>query len=669
SELLDPLYTDFTNIELTLRSILRKIVDLDRETQENTLNDSMNKNIIAKIDDETLNNVFDTLDSMRQQLVQETPATGGSTELKELLNIAQVPLDLQEEFTQVYLQKGKDIYFTVEELRDNHSNFDESLIYSIINTFKLNELTMSHPPMIEKLLSDIKNQLVLSISEFSKLSDQDWINIINELISNNESGYPEIIEGEDEQEKISNYASLLYNNFLSEYPAQSVTSDIAAQAPSAAEAVSALQEAAQVAQLPPNIDIRDLNIEGVLEENQTMTGYNSIKISASAEEKLADAQKLQRAIRITTNTQLSKILYDENITAQKIYFMGESNFINLMKDKQIPICVSKQAYKNAQVIYSNLVSEFTRLNANFNKLSPSAVSPIVPSQQTLAQMEKRKSLAQFMGYEKQQMPMLLSDYTTLFGDTSYCQCEQCKSVHGASAYMVDILHFLSYRKMKNSQNIYKTSKEVLFDRRSDLGDIALNCQNANTSLLYIDLVCEILENAIIPKEDNYQTTKSEEELRANPEHVNDDVYKLLCKNKHIKKLPFNLYSEESRAYLNVIGIKLYELMELFASKSVDENINNKYMAFEYLKINSFEADIITERSSIDRLELNNNLDYYLRLDNFLKFMEIDYNQLKDLMRCDYINKEYDIEIIKEDNCKLDKQYIENKSPSTSFKNT
>ncbi|MGY0035278.1 hypothetical protein [Pedobacter sp. NJ-S-72] len=43
-----------------------------------------------------------------------------------------------------------------------------------------------------------------------------------------------------------------------------------------------------------------------------------------------------------------------------------------------------------------------------------------------------------------------------------------------------------------------SAKEVLFERRPDLGDIDLGCENAMTPIPYIDLVCELLEEAIAP---------------------------------------------------------------------------------------------------------------------------------------------------------------------------
>ena len=44
----------------------------------------------------------------------------------------------------------------------------------------------------------------------------------------------------------------------------------------------------------------------------------------------------------------------------------------------------------------------------------------------------------------------------------------------------------------------KIAKDVLFERRPDLGDTDLNCDNTNTPVSYIDVVCELLEDAVAP---------------------------------------------------------------------------------------------------------------------------------------------------------------------------
>ena len=91
---------------------------------------------------------------------------------------------------------------------------------------------------------------------------------------------------------------------------------------------------------------------------------------------------------------------------------------------------------------------------------------------------------------------------SLFQLTDSCTCEHCRSVYSPAAYLVEILQFLDKRSVTDLSTLPPTTghlaKDVLFERRPDLGDIDLSCENANTPVPYIDLVCELLEAAISP---------------------------------------------------------------------------------------------------------------------------------------------------------------------------
>ena len=113
----------------------------------------------------------------------------------------------------------------------------------------------------------------------------------------------------------------------------------------------------------------------------------------------------------------------------------------------------------------------------------------------------------------------------------------------------------------------------LTTRRPDLTHILLTCKNTNTPLPYIDLVNELLENHIapippvvidgFPTYPQYQTTNSAEELLAYPEHVDTAAYDFLKTATSAYNLPLDLPLEETRLYLDKLGIKRYGLMELF----------------------------------------------------------------------------------------------------------
>src|SRR5947209_1089165 len=102
----------------------------------------------------------------------------------------------------------------------------------------------------------------------------------------------------------------------------------------------------------------------------------------------------------------------------------------------------------------------------------------------------------------------LPDLETLFGQSSFCQCEDCGSIFSPAAYFVDVLYSIVEKGISAvDQNGKRTAgTEILFSRRTDLENIELTCQNTNTPLPYIDLTNEILENAVAPDGNFPQTT-------------------------------------------------------------------------------------------------------------------------------------------------------------------
>src|SRR5262249_18954799 len=83
---------------------------------------------------------------------------------------------------------------------------------------------------------------------------------------------------------------------------------------------------------------------------------------------------------------------------------------------------------------------------------------------------------------------------SLFGDIDFCECRHCRSVLGPAAYLADLLHFLESLPISNSAG--KTALDGISARRPDLLHLELSCENTNTEIPYVDLVLEVLENAV-----------------------------------------------------------------------------------------------------------------------------------------------------------------------------
>ncbi|MEO8677785.1 MAG: hypothetical protein ABI665_01985 [Vicinamibacterales bacterium] len=177
----------------------------------------------------------------------------------------------------------------------------------------------------------------------------------------------------------------------------------------------------------------------------------------------------------------------------------------------------------------------------------------------------------------------LPHYAELFGTLDGCECEPCESVYSPAAYLTDLLHFLKIAVIRDEEhpNASRAPADGLAaleartycdghgvqasqPRRPDIVRTLLSCRNAETLMPYVDLVFEILENAVAPAGGaTPQTTLDAGQLAAQPEHVNADAYKTLSKASFPLSLPFDVWHEESGIYLEKLGTTRSELVETF----------------------------------------------------------------------------------------------------------
>ncbi|MHC2863783.1 hypothetical protein ACVIYH_004861 [Bradyrhizobium diazoefficiens] len=109
----------------------------------------------------------------------------------------------------------------------------------------------------------------------------------------------------------------------------------------------------------------------------------------------------------------------------------------------------------------------------------------------------------------------LPSWEMLFGSLDACACDECDSIFGPASYLVDVLQYFK-RLDRSDESATKVTGgkdgekppclaapaealsvfDVLMARRPDIGYLDLNCANAVTQVPYIDLVNELLEDAV-----------------------------------------------------------------------------------------------------------------------------------------------------------------------------
>ena len=156
----------------------------------------------------------------------------------------------------------------------------------------------------------------------------------------------------------------------------------------------------------------------------------------------------------------------------------------------------------------------------------------------------------------------------LLGNMDYCDCDHCKSVLSPAAYLVELLQFIDLEKVEHTKS---NPIDALKERRPDIENIQLSCENTNMALPYIDLVNEILEYYIINgnltdlKGHDVLEGTSQSELLAEPQFVNKAAYDLLKTKVFPFNLPFHQPLETLRRLFQMWDVSLEKMLSVFSS--------------------------------------------------------------------------------------------------------
>jgi hypothetical protein len=165
----------------------------------------------------------------------------------------------------------------------------------------------------------------------------------------------------------------------------------------------------------------------------------------------------------------------------------------------------------------------------------------------------------------------LPGYSELFGPQNYCKCKHCQSIFSPAAYFVDLMKFI-HKQISRPNFIVKDREDhplYLKNRRGDLWNLPLTCDNTNNTVIYLTIVNEVLENYL-------ETVAS----------LNGNVWAFLATEARSSfKQPFNLPHAQILLYLEYLGIGLEELSALFGE-------NNKPAVYSVMGISPQELNTL-----------------------------------------------------------------------------
>src|SRR5215813_6384030 len=158
-----------------------------------------------------------------------------------------------------------------------------------------------------------------------------------------------------------------------------------------------------------------------------------------------------------------------------------------------------------------------------------------------------------VGADMQKQFAALPGYADMFGTLNYCECDECRSIFGPAAYLVDLMRIIdTYVTTPNATTI---ADDLKFDaRRGDIGRIALTCANTNDTFPQLCIVNERL-SALAAR--NVEPTASL------------DVFENIARLTYPFSLPFHLPLTRIGLDLARLGTSLDEIYRTLAVPAGD----------------------------------------------------------------------------------------------------
>lgn len=581
----------------TLNGILRQ----GPKVQRQALKTAAHKNIVPMEVEDSLD---DTIKGLRGQIVERsfiTPDEPGVVSLGDVLNTTGLPQEQQRDFLDRYVHHEGTVEDFWQGLRDDPS-FGEESVGKLQSTLQLNTLALNHLPMLKELQGQQAAGEFSTLQELAKRGQAEWEKLIREGI-----GVPSTIPGKDEDTKIENYALTITWMLEDAFPTTALAAGLTGEYGTTLD---------QFLEQDKTFEFRDIRIHQYLEINPgALEGFED---PDNTVEQLKSIQRLFNITPVHGKAEAMIPLLEDGLdSAHAIRQLGKPTFVETYAE-QLGEEGAKGVYEQASQVTAISLNLFTQNAAPFTQ-----PGLYVTADNTAA------AIANF------------PDFESLFGSLDLCACEHCESVYSPAAYLVDMLHFLEKRETND-----KSALEVLFQRRGDIGEIELTCENTNTMLPYVDLVCEILENYVMQSSEVYQTEGRAEILRVQPEHLNPGAYDLLAGSGavHPWGLPFDLWAAEARTYLAHLGVRRDKLMERFSRE--DQEPLPRDVSVEYLGLTPLEREIITGTStgSLEDYWGIPGADPVTELTNVSRFLEqsqLSFEELQELLAVPYINPDPD----------------------------
>jgi hypothetical protein len=606
------------------------------------------------------------------QLAFEPPAGTTEASLGDLLATVLPDRAQQEEILTASLTYQGTPQAFWQALAERPSFKDTKTVAALQYTLQIGALTGNNLPLVQKLQALYRAGTVTSLRDLARLDEADWLAMIGPashdavaLFASGTGGAAPAAATQDARDLAASLAAILEEAFPTDTIAHRLAKDPALHDPDLVAFFAS----------NPTFEVGPTRVGAYLAATPKALARASDPATLTRR-----LQGIERLFKFAPRWSDMRVLMIDGIhSAQGVARMGRTGFRKRYGAALVDV---DAVFDGASWVHAAAQSLAARYQPAYNAVYPYVLRAKRDAEPAVG--DYAALLAQL-----QTNPSAPADWPTLFGPLDFCTCGHCRSVYGPAAYLVDLLQFLDRHEAKTNtlvprkkSNIFmspqpvvvqtqKTARDVLLERRPDIANIELSCENTDTEIPYVDLVNEILAyavantapppNASFAFPTHIATIGTADELGAVPQplpatsdpqpagapSVYDTAYGILSQVPYPHDLPFHVWAEEARVYFQHLGVPRYRLMETFPAvpPPAPEDV-----AAEYLGLAPFAWALITGGASTSLtdawgLGAQDDPNVVLRaVPEFLKRSGGEYADLRELLDRRYVNPDTTVTI-------------------------
>jgi hypothetical protein len=605
---------------------------------------------IVKLSDKKVKDAKAQFEKFARKTRLAARAPGSSSTYNQLLEASGLSSETQEKFASIFFNHRGDADQLWKAAID--ANISPAEIQTLQLQGKLAFLAGNSAEMTSFLLRKVETSDPVQLVDDDFFQADKWVEQINSLAGipperrnslttedkdSLQALIPTAYLGESIEKRRSAYAEDMARKVRLSYPTQVVCRIIEQDTANSFKLGDARYPTAKLLENAAAMGFRlgQTPVEHFLKTYpEVLNGIDPKEIQTAKE----GVKTIQRIYQITPGNEAMSVLLSQGFdSAFDLVVLPFEDYMKRYGNLFPSLEQAELVYRKAEQVSAMIYNWF----AITNKLESE-----VPVQSISDSAEVRKTV-------KEELIKIFPTIESLFGSLDFCECEHCRSVLSPAAYLVDLLQFLDknagekaaeewkntllkwskehngasypFRDPEDQQKFLdrwkrdhpnegepdtqKTPYEVLIERRPDIPNIQLTCENTNTALPYIDVVNEILEyyaaNDKLDSSAVHDTgSATTSELLAEPQYVFFKAYEKLQKASYPLTLPFDLWLEIVRSFCDYFEVPLWHLLEVFRPSDElfvkTQGYDRSAVFAESLGLSPYEYALFTDPKMLDK---------------------------------------------------------------------